>query len=66
MALLTTIFTVVAMLGGISLLLWLSCFVETRHLGPAGAVEVDLTDGVPASGGLEPALSVVEAVQPAA
>ncbi|HET6965808.1 MAG TPA: hypothetical protein VFH58_13620 [Acidimicrobiales bacterium] len=61
----TTILTVLAMLGGISLLLWLSTFVETRHLGPVVAGEVDLTDGS-SRPVMEPALGVVEAVQTAA
>ncbi len=65
MALVSTILTVLAMLGGLSLLLWLSTFVETRHLGPAVAAEVDLTDAAPLAGA-EPALGVVEAVQTAA
>lgn len=65
MALVTTILTVVAMLGGISLLLWFSTFVENRHLGPAG---VDLTDSVPEqpAAAPAPALSIMDAVQPAA
>ena len=51
-----TILTVAAVLGGISLLLWLSAFIESRQLGP---LVVDATDPVPA-------LSVVETVQTAA
>ena len=62
-----TLLTVVAALGGISVLLWLSTFVETRHLGPALAAEVDLTDGATRPLAAEAALSVVDgAVQTAA
>ena len=61
MALLMTILTVAAMLGGITLLLWLSTFFESRHLGP---LTVDVTSArEPAVG---PALSMVDSVQTAA
>ena len=33
MALVTTLLTVAAMLGGITILLWISAAFETRHLG---------------------------------
>ena len=59
MALLITILTVAAMLGGIALLLWLCTFFESRHLGP---LMVDTTSDAEPS----PALSVVDAVQTAA
>lgn len=60
MALLMTILTVAAVLGGISLLLWFCAFFEARHLGP---LTIDATDAVMDSA---PALSMVEAVQTAA
>lgn len=56
-----TILTVAAILGGISLLLWFSTFIETRHLGP---LTVDVSDS--AIGEAAPALTVVEVVQTAA
>lgn len=34
MALVTTILTVTAMLGGVAVILWLSTVLEARHLGP--------------------------------
>jgi hypothetical protein len=36
-ALVTTILTVLAMLGGITFLLWISTMIEARQLGPAGS-----------------------------
>lgn len=67
MALLMTLLTVVAALGGISLLLWLSTFVEARHLGPALSAEVDVTDGATRPAVADAGLSVVPAaVQTAA
>ncbi len=64
-ALVMTILTVVAMLGGISLLLWVSTFIESRHLGPA---VTNATDTTAPTAELAPALalSVVEAVGTAA
>jgi len=60
-ALLMTILTVAAMLGGISLLLWLCAFFESRHLGP---LNIDLTEATGEAAGS--ALSMVEVVQTAA
>ncbi|MDA8043774.1 MAG: hypothetical protein M0Z30_00825 [Actinomycetota bacterium] len=34
MALVMTLLTVLAMLGGTALLLWFTVFMESRHLGP--------------------------------
>jgi hypothetical protein len=56
-ALLTTILTVVAMLGGISLLLWLSTVIEDRHLGPP---ELDGSAAVESRVKPKPALSMVD------
>ena len=63
MALVTTLLTVMAMLGGITLLLWLSTFIEARHLGP---LVVDQTVGPMVEPAGPPTLTVVEAVQTAA
>lgn len=60
MALLTTILTVAAILGGISALLWFCAFFEARHLGP---LTIDATDSATEPA---PALSVVDTVQTAA
>ena len=66
-----TILTVAAILGGISLLLWFCAFFESRHLGPL--IVDDAVDLTAAGAGsvisqpvAAPALSMVEAVQPAA
>lgn len=64
-ALVMTILTVVAMLGGISLLLWLSTFIESRHLGPA-AFDMSVAPASAMEPASAPALAVMEAVQPAA
>ena len=53
-----TILTVMAMLGGITALLWLSAFIESRRLGPVG-----LPEAAAQMAGMEP---VVEAVRTAA
>lgn len=63
MALVTTILTVVAILGGISLLLWVSTVMESRHLGPLVVGGPDGNAPEPSDG---PALSVVDPVQTAA
>ena len=67
MALLMTILTVAAILGGISLLLWFCAFFESRHLGPL-VVDgtIDVTGSRTAEPGAAPALSMVEVVQTAA
>lgn len=59
MALLTTILTVVAMLGGISLLLWLSTVVEDRQLGPPELDESAAVEPLEP----KPALSVVDSAR---
>jgi hypothetical protein len=61
-ALVTTILTVVAILGGISFLLWLSTFIEVRQLGPLGSAGLPAGPAVAEPG----AQAVVEAVQTAA
>lgn len=60
MALVMTILTVLAALGAISLLLWLSAYVEARHLGPT------IIDLVTPEAAAAPVLSVVETAHPAA
>jgi hypothetical protein len=60
-ALVTTILTVVAILGGISFLLWLSTFIEVRQLGPVGPATGDGDAAAAVAEG-----PVVEVVQTAA
>ena len=55
-----TILTVVAALGGISLLLWLSTVIEVRQLGP---LEADGPLGVTARAEPKLALAVVDSAR---
>ncbi len=58
MALVMTVLTVIAMLGGITLLLWVCTVVEARHLGPR---VVDSPAAGPSEPVAAPALHVSEA-----
>ncbi len=72
MALVTTMLTVMAMLGGIAALLWLSTVIEARRLGPAGLQVSPLAsaEAAPMDAAVEAAVGAdvqaVEAVVPTA
>lgn len=66
-----TLLTVIAMLGGITALLWFSSFIEARHLGPLQDTPVFAAAGADDGGaagpvsGSEPAAPAMRAVDAA-